>query len=198
MLRDIERSGAVTRAANRRFAAAAPLPEVTVIERFGSDEDGVALARPVGWPGPDAAPILRLVETGASESLAIGQRAAARLTPLETGDVEARIIRRLEPAGERIIGTFQNTREGGRLVPADRRNRAEYRVAARDLHGADDGELVVAERFLAGGWGRREPGSSNGSTRNGPGAASLLAIATTTSRRSFRRQRSPRPKQRLP
>ena len=71
MLRDIERSGAVTRAANQRFAAPAPLPEVTVIERFGSDEDGVALARPVAWPGPDAAPILRLVETGASESLAM-------------------------------------------------------------------------------------------------------------------------------
>jgi len=179
MLRDIQRSGAVTRAANRRFAAAAPLPEVTVIERFGSDEDGVALARPVGWPGPDSAPILRLVETGASESLTIGQRAAARLTPLETGDIEARIIRRLEPAGERIIGTFQNTHEGGRLVPADRRNRTEYRVAARDLHGADEGELVVAEPLSAGRLGvprarileRLGPATD-------PGAASLLAIAT--------------------
>ena len=78
MLRDIERSGAVTRAANRRFAPAARLPEVTVIERFGSDEDGVALARPVAWSGPDPAPTLRLVETGSSESLTIGERAAAR------------------------------------------------------------------------------------------------------------------------
>jgi ribonuclease R len=179
MLRDIERSGAVTRAANRRFAASAPLPAVTVIERFGSDEDGVALARPVAWPGPDAAPILRLVETGASESLAIGQRAAARLTPLETGDIEARIIRRLEPAGERIIGTFQNTREGGRLVPADRRNRTEYRVSARDLHGADDGELVVAEPLSGGRLGApRARILERLGPATDPGAASLLAIAT--------------------
>ena len=179
MLREIESSGAVTRAANRRFAAATPLPEVTVIERFGSDEDGVALARPVAWPGPDSGPILRLVETGTSESLTIGERAAARLIPLESGDIEARIIRRLEPAGGRIMGIFQSARDGGRLVPADRRNRTEYWVAARDAQGAADGELVVAEQLSAGRLGaprarileRLGPASD-------PGAISLLAIAT--------------------
>ena len=176
MLRNIERSGAVARAANRRFVAAPPLPEVTVIERIGSDEDGLALARPVAWQEP--APILRIVEAGASETLKVGERAAARLVPLETGDIEARIIRRLDSAGERIIGTFQNTREGGRLVPADRRNRNEYRVAARDTGGAGEGELVVAEQLAAGRLGaprarvleRLGPASD-------PGAISLLAIA---------------------
>ncbi len=177
LLRNIERSGAVTRAANRRFVAAPPLPEVTVIERIGSDEDGMALARPVAWPGAEA-PILRITETGTGETIRVGERAAARLVPLETGDIEARIIRRLDSAGERIIGTFQNTREGGRLVPADRRNRNEYRVAARDAAGAGDGELVVAEQLAAGRLGaprarvieRLGPASD-------PGAISLLAIA---------------------
>jgi ribonuclease R len=178
MLREVERSGAVTRAAIRRLAAGSPLPEVTVIERFGSDEDGAPLARPVAWPGPDPAPILRVVETGTGESLSIGERAAARLTPLETGDVEARIIRRLEGAGERIVGTFESALDGGRLVPADRRNRNEYRVATRDSGGAIDGELVVAEQLSAGRLGaprariveRLGPASD-------PGAVSLLAIA---------------------
>ena len=178
MLRNIERSGAVTRAANRRFVAAPPLPEVTVIERIGSDEDGLALARPVAWPGPEPAPILRISETGTNEALKVGERAAARLVPLETGDIEARIIRRLDSAGDRIIGTFQNTREGGRLVPADRRNRNEYRVAVRDTGGAGEGELVVAEQLAAGRLGaprarvleRLGPASD-------PGAISLLAIA---------------------
>ena len=127
MLRETERSGAVTRVADRRFIAAAPLPEVTVIERFGSDEDGVALARPIAWPGPDAPPVLRLIETAADSSLTVGERAAARLIPRETGDIEARVIRKLERDGRRIIGTFENTREGGRLVPADRRDRNDYR-----------------------------------------------------------------------
>ena len=178
MLRNVEQSGAVTRAANRRFVAAPPLPEVTVIERVGSDEDGLALGRPVAWPGPEPAPVLRIIEEGASETIKIGERAAARLVSLETGDIEARIIRRLDSAGERIIGTFQNTREGGRLVPADRRNRNEYRVAARDTGGAGEGELVVAEQLGAGRFGaprarileRLGPASD-------PGAISLLAIA---------------------
>jgi ribonuclease R len=179
MLSEIERSGAVTRTARRRFEAAAPLPEVMVIERFGSDEDGLALARPVAWPGPDPAPILRLVETGADESLRIGERAAARLIPRETGEIEARIIRRLEPAGERIVGIFQGTREGGRLVPADRRNRTEYRVAARDAAGAGNGELVVAELLSSGRLGApRARILERLGPATDPGAVSLLAIAS--------------------
>jgi ribonuclease R len=178
MLRELERSGAVTRVADRRFIAAAPLPEVMVIERFGSDEDGVALARPIAWPGPDPAPVLRLIETAADSSLTIGERAAARLIPRETGDIEARVIRKLEPDGRRIIGTFENTREGGRLVPADRRDRNDYRVAARDTRGAGSGELVLAEQVSGG---RMGPPRVRVLDRLGlasdPGAISIFAIA---------------------
>jgi ribonuclease R len=179
MLRDIERSGAVTRRANHGFVGAAPLPEVTVIERFGSDEDGVALARPVAWPGPNPAPILRLDETGEAGSLMVGERAAARLVARETGEVEARIIRRLEPADKRVIGTFRDSRDGGRLVSSDRRDRSEYRVAARDSAGAGDGELVIAEQLSTARLGApharilRRLGSAAD-----PAAVSLLAIAT--------------------
>jgi ribonuclease R len=177
MLREIEGSGAITRAANRRLVSGPSPPEVTVIERFGSDEDGMALARPVAWSGPDAAPILRLAEAGTGQSLMIGERAAARLIPLENGDIEARIIRKLAPAGERIVGTFQNGGEGGRLVPADRRNRTEYRVAARDAGGARDGELVVAEQLAGGSLGaRRARILERLGDASDPGAISLLAI----------------------
>jgi ribonuclease R len=178
MLRQIERTGAVTRAPNRRLVAAAPLPEVTVIERFGSDEDGIALARPVAWNGSGEPPVLRLLETGADETLAVDERAIARLTPRETGDIEARVIRRLAPAGERIVGIYQSTREGGRLVPADRRDRNEYRVALRDRGGASDGELVVAEQIPGA---RLEASRVRVRERLGPAsdpaAISLLAIA---------------------
>jgi ribonuclease R len=178
MLRDIERSGAAARAADRRFVAGAPLPEVTVIERFGSDQDGITLARPVAWPGSQPAPILRVIETGNGEALREGERAAARLIPRENGDIEARIIRRLEPAGKRIVGTFQNTREGGRLVPVDRRDRNEYRIMTRDTGGAEDGELVVAEQLSTARLGApRARICERLGAASDPGVISLLAIA---------------------
>jgi ribonuclease R len=177
MLRRIERSGAVTRAPNRRFVAAAAIPEAAIIEGSGSDEDGVALARPVAWPGPDPAPIFRVVEAG-TDALRVGERAAARLIQLENGEIEARIIRRLEPAGERIIGTFETGRDGGRLQRVDRRDRNEYRVAPGDSGNAECGDLVIAEQLPARRFGaprvriveRIGPASD-------PGAISLMAIA---------------------
>ena len=178
MLRQIERSGGATRAGEQRVAAAPPVPEVTIIERFGSDEDGVALARPLAWPGPGTAPTIRIAESGIEAALPIGARAAARLIVLETGGIEARIIRRLDPAGARIVGVLQKDREGGRLVPTDRRNKTEYRVAERDAQGAGDGELVIAEELPAARLAlprariRERLGPASG-----PGAISLLAIA---------------------
>jgi ribonuclease R len=179
MLRHVERSGALARAGNRRFVATAPLPEVTVVEGFDTDEDGVALARPVAWPGPGPAPLLRLAESGALGTLMIGERATARLVALETGDVGAQIIRRLQPAAKRIIGTFRSTREGGRIEPADRRDRTEYQVTISDGADAADGELVVAEQISAARLGapRARVVDRLGPVSD-PGAVSLLAIAT--------------------
>jgi ribonuclease R len=178
MLRQIERSGSVTRAANRRLVGGPPIPEVTVVERFGTDEDGVPLARPVAWPGPDPAPVVRLVEEG-GEAIPVGGRAAARLVLLETGEIEAQVMRRLDSSGERIVGVFQKDRDGGRVVPADRRNKTEYRVAERDTGGADDGELVVAAELGARRLGlpRAHVVERLGAPSD-PGAVSLLAIAS--------------------
>jgi ribonuclease R len=178
MLRQIERSGAVGRAANRRLVGGRPIPEVAVVERIGSDQDGVPLARPVDWPDPGSAPILRLTEE-AGEAIPVGARAAARLVTLETGEIEARILRRLDPSGGRIVGVFQRDREGGRVLPTDRRNKTEYRVSERDASGAGDGELVVAEELAARRLGlpRARIIERLGSPAD-PGAISLLAIAS--------------------
>ncbi|MFL5265325.1 MAG: ribonuclease R [Stellaceae bacterium] len=179
LLREIERSGAATLASNHRFAAGPPLPEIATIERFGSDEDGAALARVVAPPAAGSTRVLRLREAGVTESLAIGERAVARLIPLDTGEIEARIIRKLEPVVERIVGVYQQGRADGRLVPAERRNRTEYRIAARDAGGAESGELVIAEQLTKA---RYSAPSARIVERLGPasnpGAVSLLAIAT--------------------
>ena len=178
VLRQIERSGAVTRAANRRLVGGTPLPEVTVVERFGTDEDGVPLARPVAWAGPELGPILRLADE-AGEALPVGARAAARLVPLETGEIEARVLRRLDRGGDRVVGVFRQDREGGRVTPTDRRNKTEYRVALSAAAGAAEGELVVAEALPAARLGspRARIVERLGAV-DGPGAISLLAIAS--------------------
>ena len=178
MLRQIERSGAVARAANRRLTGGTPLPELTVIERIGTDEDGVPLVSPVAWPGSDQAPLLRLGQED-GEAFPIGARAAVRLVTLDTGEIEARIIRRLDPGGERVVGVYQRNRDGGRIVPADRRNKTDYRVAGGDPGGVGEGELVVAEVLAKARFGlpqariveRLGPATD-------PGAISLLAIAS--------------------
>ena len=177
MLRQIERSGSVSRAANRRLVGGPPIPEITIVERIGTDEDGVPLARPIAWPGSDPAPTLRLIEGG--EAISVGARASARLITLETGEIEARIMRRLDPGGERVVGILQKEREGGRVVPVDRRNKTEYRCAERDAGGADDGEIVVAEILPAARFGlpRARVVERLGSPSD-PGAISLLAIAS--------------------
>ena len=115
--------------ATRRRTAAARGHRV---ERFGTDEDGVPLARPVAWPGPEPAPILRLADA-AGEAIPIGARAAARLVALDTGEIEARIIRRLDRGGDRVVGVF---RQGPRRRPGDagrppQQNRIPGRRAAR-------------------------------------------------------------------
>jgi ribonuclease R len=127
----------------------ASIPEVAVIERLGSDEDGLPLARLVEWPRSLPAPTLRLIEAGVGEPFPIGARAVARLVPQETGEIEARILRMLGPANARVVGAYYRGTGEGRIVPADRRSRVEYRVSKRDANGAEDGELVVAEELPA-------------------------------------------------
>jgi len=106
-------------------------------------------------------------------------RAVLRELVRETSGFEARSNRMLGPARPRIVGVFYRSREGGKVIPADRRNRDEYRVAQRDADGAEDGELVRVEQLPAGRLGvlRARIVERLGHFSD-PGAVSLLAIAS--------------------
>jgi ribonuclease R len=80
--------------------------------------------------------------------------------------------------GPRIIGVLRWGRDGGRLIPADRRDRTEYQVDKREAVGAADGELVVGEALpvLRFGSPRARIVERLG-LASAPGAISLLAIA---------------------
>ncbi len=176
LLRAIERSGEVVRGPDRKFAAGGVLPETAQVERFGSDSDGFPLVRPIDWSGEGEAPAFRL--TGAAgDELGHGERALARLTRADSGEVEAEIIRRIAVAANRVVGMFRRSREGGVIAAADRRDKTEYRVLAQDAAGLPDGELVVAEEQPSRRFGKQARILERLGPADAPDAISRLTIA---------------------
>ena len=106
-------------------------------------------------------------------------RTALRDLLREAREFDARTNRVLGSPSTRVVGVFYRDREGGTVIPADRRNRDKYRVAERDAGGADDGELVKVEQVTPGRLGipRARIVERLGRSSD-PGAVSLLAIAS--------------------
>ena len=122
-----------------------------------------------------------MAKRGAPGSPAPQQRGRAALRDLlrTTGRIELRSQRMLDAKRAPVVGVFYRGRVGGTVVPADRRNRAKYRVAERDVGGAADGDLVRVEQLPAGDRGtlRARVVERLGHSSD-PGAVSLLAIAS--------------------
>ena len=122
------------------------LPEVTVVEITGTDSDGEVLARPVQWKGDGDPPVIYMApDRHGTPALGRGDRVLARLTRTGEGSYDGRPIRRLAGAPKRVLGIFEDDRDGGRLRPTDRRVKTDFRIAREDTGGAAAGELVLAE-----------------------------------------------------
>jgi ribonuclease R len=145
LLREVERSGSIERGPKRKLATIAGLPEIGVIEITDVDLDGEMLARPVDWRGEGPEPRIVVMPDRAMPALGRGERAVARFTRRDASEYEARIIRAVEGAPDRVIGIFRADRDGGRLEPTDRKVKIEFRISKIDAAGAEDGEIVVAE-----------------------------------------------------
>jgi ribonuclease R len=145
LIRDIEREGPVERAGKRRFKAADRLPRVGVIEVTGLDLDGEVMARPVAWKEETPPPPIRVVQEAVATALGVGERALAELKPQEGGSYEARVIRTLAAAPDRVLGIYRKIHDGGRLEPTDRRMKTEFRISLAHAKGAQDGEIVLCE-----------------------------------------------------
>jgi len=126
-----------------------------VVQVTGTDPDGDAVARPVGWDSANGPPplILMTPEQAGRPALAPGQRVLARLKPIGPGRYEGRTLKRLTEAPGRILGVFRPggatgrpaERAAARIEPTDRRSKAEWTVAPGDDGGAEAGEIVLAE-----------------------------------------------------
>jgi ribonuclease R len=151
MIKEIERSGSLERGPKRRFSAMPPgeLPEIGVIEISAVDLDGEMHGRPLAWRDIAEVPPIYVVAERGAPALGIGVRAVVRFLRLPEGGYEARIIRALGGAPDRVLGVFRRERDGGRIEPTDRKVRSEFRLAERDTGGALDGEIVLAEVLSA-------------------------------------------------
>ena len=142
LLRDLAKEGAIAPAGHRRFSPPGRLPDQMVVRITGTDRDGDAVARPVDWTGDGPPPmVLMAPERPGRPALAPGERVLARLSPIGPGKYEGRTLKRLSDEPGRILGVFQAP---NRLVPTDRRAKAEWLIPPGEAGGAEPGEIVAA------------------------------------------------------
>jgi ribonuclease R len=145
LLRSLKDQGQAAPVGRRGFAAPDRLPEMTVVEVVGTDADGDAIARPVQWDKANGPPpvVFMAPERRGHPALAPGERVLARLRFIGGTKYEGRTFKRLasEERPARVLGVY----EEGRIIPTDRRSRAEWAVAPGEAGGAKPGDIVLAE-----------------------------------------------------
>jgi len=147
--------GEVAPAGRRRVAAPGRLPDAMVVRITGTDPDGDAIARPVDWQGDGPPPAIFMApEPRGRPALAPGERVLARLKPIGAGKYEGRTLKRLTDAPGRVLGVFQPAPGGGgRIVPTDRRSKAEWVVPPGEAGDAKAGEIVLAAPLPSAAFG---------------------------------------------
>jgi len=107
----------------------------------------------------------------------------------------------LDTPESRIVGVFRRGRDGGEVIPADRRDKSEYGVLGHDAVGLPDGELVVAEELPSRRFGgkrariveRLGPEVVGKTSAGRPATNSLSTSATACARRCATPTWSPAP-----
>jgi ribonuclease R len=178
LLVELEEDGTLTKSA-RRFRPRGELPPVALLRVLKPDAAGDLFAEPMEeGVDNDAGRILIIPKTG-DPALAEGDRILGRLARVDLDDYtwEARLIRRIGSNPLKVLGIFRKGSEGGRILPIDKGQDKEWRVAADADMGARDGELVEAESI-----GSRRMGLPQARITDrlgdpsGPRAVSLIAI----------------------
>ncbi|MGQ3228694.1 MAG: ribonuclease R [Blastomonas fulva] len=145
LLKDMADEGLIDSAPGRAFHKMGGLPKVTVlkiIEVDGRELIGV----PDNWQAEGVpAPKVRISERGRSGALAVGDRVLAR-TEEAGGGHRAFVMKKLQRAGEQLLGVVQRDEGSGKLwlKPVDKRIRRLVPIS--DPGKAEVGQLVMAEQ----------------------------------------------------
>lgn len=158
------------------------LPPVAVVDVIERDADGDLFVRLVKAPAD--APGFRLAPgegEKAGGAPGLGDRLLVRFEMLESGEREARLIKRLGQSAHRVLGVIRKSRRETRVEPVDRRSRETMLLTEFDGARFQDGDLVLAQ---VGGQADRPHGPRRGKVlevvgrEDDPRAASLVAIHT--------------------
>ena len=189
MLRELAAEGLLDGSRKGGLRGAGELPNVTVIEITGRNKYGVltARARLQGnlLDGEDDP----LIEIDDAPAVRRGGRRQPSAPPVSPGDVAlarlrkqsrykyiARIIRKLNGENQKLFGVAHERPDGLWLVPADRRERHDYKLAADTQ--ARDGDLLACEKLPSRRMGAKLARMlDNIGDASDPHAFSLLAIA---------------------
>ncbi len=147
LLRELEDEGHLAKR-KKTYRDPDKLPPVAVLEVAEVTPDGDVFAKALEWQGEGAAPRILFVARPGDPALAEGDRILCRMAQVKGDDhaYEARLIRRIGEAAQRILGIFRTGAEGGRVVPIDKGADKEWMVPAGATGDAKDGELVEAEQ----------------------------------------------------
>ena len=145
MMKELEDEGHLKRR-KKTYREADTLSPVSVLRVVGPNGDGDLLAEPMEWQGEGEAPRVMMVLKGSDPALGGGDQILARLTQVtgEAHGYEGRLIRRIGTNPSLVLGIFRAGAEGGRIMPIDKGEQKEWTVAAGEVNGAKDGELVEA------------------------------------------------------
>jgi len=173
ILKELEDDGLLQGSRKRGYIKPGTIPEVAVLEITGQDPDGELLARPQRWDSNEDPPQIVVMS---EEALGTGERILARLSETRDG-FEAKVIKRLGASAHKVLGVVRVSGHAARIAPIDRKTRTEFAVDLRDLGGATDNELVLAEPIAgrASGFPRARVVERIGSM-DAPKAVSLIAI----------------------
>lgn len=183
ILKDLEADGKLERTAKRAFAQADSPPPTGIVAFERVDEHGDLVGRMMGRDATYGPEIVYAGTQGNRKTPepGAGDRALCKVYESPQG-WRAKMIKKIDKAEtSTITGLYTRLRNGGgRVAPANRKDRREVVVEQKDAGDAEDGDLVVARLKPTGR--RRAYGPKQAviteiiGKADNPRAASMLAI----------------------
>jgi ribonuclease R len=180
MLSGLKEDGALSRRGRAGLAEAGALPEVGVADVVERDADGDLLVKLTKGEDAPLVPLSPDRTAEAGQAPGLGDRLLVRFVRLESGEFEARMIKRLGQSAHRVLGVIRKARREVRVEPVDRKSKQSLLLGESEGAELRDGDLVLAQVGPAAA--RYGPHSGKVlevvGREDDPRAASLIAIHT--------------------